>query len=110
MRALRTGSIDGGLWGAERGLHVEPYVPVPLATVFQPAQVDLEGDAVPCQGRDGTIVTFMLCGLVLVRIAVSASASPNWWVTISSKGYRAAYRWRRRIAGPYPVLGGWLAQ
>jgi len=84
--------VDGG--GAERGLYVEPFVPVPFAIVLQRAQVDLERDAVPRrgrgqgrgQGRDGTMVTFMLSGFMLVRIAVSASASPNWWLTISSNG------------------------
>ena len=38
------------------------------------------------QSRPGTMATFMLSALMLVRIARSASASPNSWLTISAKG------------------------
>ena len=38
------------------------------------------------QPRSGTMATFILSGLMLVRIAVSASARPNSWLTISANG------------------------
>ena len=57
-----------------------------MSTVARPARSVGVPTGAAAQSRSGTMATFMLSGLMLVRIAVSASARPNSWLTISANG------------------------